>query len=91
MIRVGFFEASETLPSWAYLDKGVTVIQSDEQAGFIIRQTNGNVTSCKPSDLFETVEDANAAIAEFYRRELARVTEAYEKKIASLVGEPVVG
>jgi hypothetical protein len=42
--------------------------------------------SCKPGELFASQEEANAAVVAFHRSELNRITTAFEKKIAELLG-----
>lgn len=90
MIRVVYHKNFDPVRSWAFADD-VEVVQSDDQAGVIVRQKNGRVTSCSAEELFESREAAKEAEIEFFRQELARVVEAYEKKIESLAGTVVVG
>lgn len=89
MILLTFLEAHDPVKSWAFTQK-VTVIDLDDEAGAIVRKSCGGVTSTDRDRLFETEVEAREAEIEFYKREKDRVTEAYDKKIESLLARQAV-
>jgi DNA integrity scanning protein DisA with diadenylate cyclase activity len=84
MVVLHLLGTTHRVASHVWIESGVEVIQSDEKAGVIVRRKTGDVYSCQPQSLFTNEGETRQAVIEFYKDELAKITEAYEKKIAEL-------